>query len=81
MTNRGVFFDKLLALSPKNSYNYDIAGSPACRQAGLTCPAKYNAGSSNGRTRDFESRYEGPTPSPAALDIVSGFSEIIIKNV
>ncbi len=25
------------------------------------------AGSSNGRTRDFESRYLGPTPSPAAV--------------
>ena len=24
------------------------------------------AGSSNGRTRDFESRYLGPIPSPAA---------------
>src|SRR3990167_9077338 len=35
------------------------------------------AGSSNGRTRDFESRYEGPTPSPAAkLEPISSIIKI-----
>lgn len=39
-----------------------------------------NAGSSNGRTWDFESQYEGPTPSPAADCIYSPY-EILPKHL